>query len=399
MIVQMFNLPFRRVAGKLATLSRLGVSHVLVSPPQKSTPSLSWWARYQPVDFTSIEGPLGNATDLVNLCRKAAEKGIQVMADAVLNHMTNHPWYVRMHRGRVYQTAFPRFGPQDFHTPETASSLGREKLAGNGRRALPELRTDHPYVQNELKNYLHGLIELGIRGFRFDAARHISPSLWPFALDGLEQLIHFGELIYSRSSHYSSAHLDFMKATDFPFARLLKESFSYGGDLRALSNPEGLDRALWGPASVRFVNYHDFARRGGSFRYFKLARADDRALASAYILGNREGIPLVYYNDLRNKTVKNGMLFHHLAGNLPSRTLLASANQLIWTRGNLGLVGINKSREHFFPGGYLRTGLHPGLYSLSGVGIVVINSRGEWKNPLIPAQSAVFLLPGNRRWY
>ena len=60
-IVQLFNWPFKDVEAALPRLREIGYSHVHVSPPQKSHGGDEWYFRYQPVDFTTIEGPLGDA--------------------------------------------------------------------------------------------------------------------------------------------------------------------------------------------------------------------------------------------------------------------------------------------------------------------------------------------------
>lgn len=392
-IVQMFDLPFKKVSGKVPALAKLGVTHLLVSPPQKSNPSNSWWGRYQPVDFTCIDGPLGNGEDLYHLCQKASLKGMAVMADAVLNHMTNHPRYVKRIKGKVVESALPRFGPQDFHTSKTANAWGREKFGGRGRHSLPELRTDLPYVQQELKNYLHGLVELGIRGFRFDAAKHISHSFWPFALEGLHECLNFGELIHNQASQYNPYLLDFMMATDFPFAALMREAFSHGGDLRTLLNPEHSDRAICGPRSIRFANTHDFARRGAGFKAFKLSSAQDRALANVFILGTNEGVPYLYYNDLKSQFVRNAMKFRLFFGDGENSLVYADANTLIWRKGNYALIGIHKGGYTFSPEQPLYTGLKAGYYHVPGMDGVFISANGVWDRPLVPPRSALFFVP------
>ena len=168
-IIQMFNQSFLSIGRSLPRLSKLGITHLLVSPPQKSNPSKQWWARYQPVDYRVIEGPLGSETELEALCLAARRLGIVVMADAVLNHMSNLPHYVTMKGRQVLSARFPRFSAPDFCRP----GHKRDPLPYRGR-ALPELNLGSPWVQSELRNYLRLLISLGVGGFRIDAARHIA---------------------------------------------------------------------------------------------------------------------------------------------------------------------------------------------------------------------------------
>ena len=59
-IVQLFNWPFHAITTAMPQLRAAGYSHVLVSPPQRSNEHVpEWWGRYQPIDFSAIEGPLG----------------------------------------------------------------------------------------------------------------------------------------------------------------------------------------------------------------------------------------------------------------------------------------------------------------------------------------------------
>ena len=66
-IYQAFNMRFRDIKAQLPELQNLGYTYIQVSPPQKSNPSPEWWARYQPIDYTIIDSPLGNEKELKEL--------------------------------------------------------------------------------------------------------------------------------------------------------------------------------------------------------------------------------------------------------------------------------------------------------------------------------------------
>ena len=85
-VYQAFNVPFEQLAGQLQELKAVGITHVLVSPPQKSLERPEWWARYQPVDYRYIEGPLGDEEDLRSLLESGRELGLAIVIDTVLNH-------------------------------------------------------------------------------------------------------------------------------------------------------------------------------------------------------------------------------------------------------------------------------------------------------------------------
>ena len=383
-IVQMFNQPFRKVRGTLKRLQTLGVSHVLVSPPQKSNSSHCWWGRYQPVDFRVIEGPLGNRAELEELCREAQRRGLAVAVDAVLNHMSNEPRYVQAWRGKIVAAQFPHFSKNDFH-----ERLSRSHGRGRG---LAELRSDSPWVRHELREYLRMLYGLGVRGFRFDAAKHIDPGFFAYVLEGMPALLCFGELVYASAHDYPGDYFKLMKAYDFPLAHSLKEAFAPGGDLGSLIHPHERGGALWGPQAVTFVNHHDLVKNRSSFSFFRVADLRDRYLAYIYLLARQDGTPYVYHSDLSKLEVKAGLEFHRRAHEQPTRWLHASRNVLMWNRGPGLLAAINKSGTPWEPGLW-DCGLSSGHYrDLLGGGRHFVDDMGRWHGCRVGARWAVLLV-------
>lgn len=350
----MFDRRFDSVRRALPSLSKLGVSHVLVSPPQKSNPSRRWWGRYQPVDFRVIEGPLGSLRDLRLLIRAGQRRGIHVLVDAVLHHMTNHPHWVTMRGGLVVGSRLPAFTPEHF-----ASPWGRMPVSGG--MPLPALRHEHPHVRAELRRYLQNLYSLGIRGFRFDAAKHIPPDFFREQMAHLPPVLAFGEIVSTHASHIPGAYLESMKAYDFPLASSISEAFSWGGDLRSLVDPRSRDRALWGPQAVTFVNKHDLVRNRKAFGVFRVANPRDRELAHVYLLGRGEGTPCLYRPDLKSRVVKAAARLHTRALGHPVRWLGGGPSWLAFTRGGEHLVALNKGGSPI-PLGPLAGHLSEGTY-------------------------------------
>ena len=371
-IVQVFDTAFATVAKQLPRLAKLGVTHVLVSPPQKSHSSRSWWGRYQPVDFTRVDGPLGNENDLYSLCQAAKQRGMAIVADTVIHHLSNESRYIHIRGRRVLWAQYPRFCANDL--------VGLHQL-GRGR-GLPILDTNSAWVRGELKNYLRFLFELGIRGFRFDSAKHLDPDLFPYLLDGLPPLLNFGELVYTRVEDYPEKYWRSMRAYDFPLANSMHQAFAFGGDLGQLLAPE----ALWGPHSIPFVNHHDLARNRKGFSQFRIPDLRDRKLAYAYLLSRAEGTPLVYGPDLRYREVKAGLHFHRLCRGLDSKPLAATREVIVIKRGDRALVGINKGGEPYS----LQAIVDPGRYRDLVTGWEGTTSRGRlhW---LLPGRSAALL--------
>jgi alpha-amylase len=360
--VQVFDQPFVKVIKQLPRLSRLGFSHILVSPPQKSHASRTWWGRYQPVDFTQIEGPLGSADDLRALCWKAREHGLAIVADTVLHHLSNESQYVKMRGNRVLWAQYPRFNHNDL--------AGVHRL-GRGR-GLPILNTASAWVREQQRGYVRYLYELGVRGFRFDSAKHMDPYLFPWLLEGLPPLLNFGELVFASPDHFPTAYWRSMKAYDFPLASSLRVAFAPGGDLGRLWQP----KALWGPHAVPFVNHHDLVKNRRGFAEFRVADPTDRRLAYAYVLARGQGTPLVYGADLRYAEVKAGLRFRQSVAGQPMEGVAASQTGLAFRRGPSGLVAINKSGQSWTVSAPMRPGLYRDL--VTGWDGSTVRGRLSW---------------------
>lgn len=330
LIVQAFNQPFGKVQSSLPRLRKLGFTHVLVSPPQKSHASRCWWARYQPVDYCRIEGPLGTAEQLQRLCQEALRQGLAIVVDAVLHHLSNESHYLRVHGRRILEARYPRFSQADLrglHSP------------GRGK-GLPILETRSPWVRRQLRDYLHMLFDLGVRGFRFDSAKHLDPHLFPELLGGLPPLLCFGELVYLHARDFPAAYWQSMMAYDFPLAHSLRKALAPGGDLGSLIRPE----SLWGPHSIPFVNHHDLVKHPARFRAFRIEDAVDRQLAHVYLLNRNQGIPLIYSGDLRHSLVKASLEFRLQHRGHAPQWLAATRQALAWRCGT-GLAAINKGAQ------------------------------------------------------
>ena len=102
-------------------LGPAGFKAVQISPPEEHSivPSHDWSERYQPVSYSlarSRSGTGAEFTDMVNRCNAV---GVGIIADAVINHMTNYPSPGVGSNGTSYtKYDYPGlYSPSDFHTP------------------------------------------------------------------------------------------------------------------------------------------------------------------------------------------------------------------------------------------------------------------------------------------
>jgi alpha-amylase len=311
-IYQAFNERFAAIEAKLGKLDSLGYRYVQVSPPQKSINQTIWWARYQPLDLRVIEGPLGDEGDLRDLIQAAHARGIKILVDVVLNHMADQQL------GGITNLQYAQFSAADFHYPEGHNCISdyrdRNQVRymwlcdpGNGHE-LPDLKTSSSYVRGQHKQFLRMLLDMGVDGFRFDAAKHIEASYFADIVSVIpSDKFYYGEVIGETLSE-SYEYTPHFPVTDFHLLRTLLSAFSVGGDLRYLTHPEAFGAALPGNLAVPFARNHDTVMHAGFFNFGDLR---DAMLANAYVIGRGAGTPMVYRDDYDDSIVKAAVRFHN----------------------------------------------------------------------------------------
>jgi alpha-amylase len=290
-IFHAFNQPYKDVEPFVCTLADQGYSHLQISPAQKSNPSSEWWARYQPVDYSVIEG-LGSAEDLSNLTKKAHGCGVKVIADVVFNHMADI-------NGDL--TKFPGLSPSDFTTPRCGidySDRKRDTEVNCWLGSLPDLKfTDN--VKKLQKAHLKKLLTLGIDGFRFDAAKHMPQNVVQEYIDYINQeskgnAWNYLEVITDGDTKPEDYN-GIAAVEDFVLYNSMKTVFSFGGDLRSMPV-----RAVNDPRTVTFGTNHDTIRKLNSQAINPYDDITDSYLATAYVLARKDGTPLIFNEDNLN---------------------------------------------------------------------------------------------------
>jgi alpha-amylase len=432
-IVQLFNWPFTRITEVLPELKRLGYSHVHVSPPQQSNERvLTWWGRYQPIDFSFIKGPLGTEEEFRQMNAAADQLDIEIIADVVLNHtidLTDVPEgsvTFNPATGEMIIYDFPLFGPSDFHPRCSIDDSNLNSVRNcwlDNRNA--DLKTETTRVRDIARTYLKKLVDLGVDGFRFDAAKHIEPDFFADVLAAVPNTFAFGEVIESDPQKFPQTEA--IAFYDFPLVATMKLAFSFGGDLDVLRNPAAQNRALPDAKAVTFVRNHDIDRGQARDRGLhegaqgiygigwngpggELTEADI-LLAYGYIFGREGGVPYVFVDmepttegDKRNDRFNDERIvafirFHNLCldeeagGPRPEEPVnLGSENAIAWQRGKDRLVMINKSGENL-PLHDLQTTLKPGRYVEVHEGwLLEVRSDSTIEQWELPAQTAAMFV-------
>jgi alpha-amylase len=139
------------------------------------------------------------------------------------------------------------------------------------------------------------LLELGVDGFRFDAAKHMAPSDVQRYIDYVNARSGNGTWNYleviTNGDTPPELYSGIAAITDFELYYAMHDVFSRpGGDMRSLRVP----RAVADPRSVRFGENHDNLKEiNPQYAITPYAQRADSFLATAYVLAREEGTPLV----------------------------------------------------------------------------------------------------------
>lgn len=353
---------YSQVKGYVCELAKQGYTHVQIAPTQRSNgdaaggaavSSNEWWRRYQPVDFQVIQGR-GSLQDLQALTQEAHRCGIKVIADVVFNHMASDPQFANT-------LTYPTFSRTDFHPRCTinyndGNTVSERMCWLNGD--LPDLDQSKSNVNNVLRGHVKLLLDAGVDGFRFDAAKHMDPSI----LNGLLSFINtnsnnrawnYLEVIDDNDTN-AYMYTPTAAVTDFVLCDSLKQAFSFGGSLSSLRVPSAINDSR----SVTFgVNHDSDPTINPGFPKCQYANRGDAVLANAYVLARESGTPLILAKDNLNVAyLPTGVKFRSLMqergkqGLNVRENVLAVADpntMLVMERGSEGLFLINKSGSSY----------------------------------------------------
>jgi len=172
---------FPGLTGKVDYLAGLGVTCIWLMPfyptPNKDN-------GYDITDFYGVDPRLGTLGDLVEFLRAARERGIRVIADLVVNHTSDqHPWFQSARADEhspwrdfyVWADEQPD-GPPGVVFPDAEdSNWDYDEVAGKWflhrfYSHMPDLNIASPRVRDEISKIVGYWLELGMSGFRVDAA-------------------------------------------------------------------------------------------------------------------------------------------------------------------------------------------------------------------------------------
>ncbi|XP_058454603.1 alpha-amylase A-like [Malaya genurostris] len=390
--------------------------NVIVAPPASDN-NRPWWERYQPISY-KLTTRSGTEADFLDMSQRCNAVGVRLYVDIIINHMAAHPDDGSTGHGTGGSTAVPQdrdfpavpYILSDFNPSCEITDWNDAEMIRNCELfGLPDLDQSIETVRNELVAFMDHLIDLGVAGFRVDAAKH----MWPADLEVIygrlknlntdfgfsagarafmmQEVIDNGDHEVVRKYEYN--HLG--TVTEFMFSYYMGRAFR-GNDELVWLESFGED---WGLLPSRdalvFVDNHDNQRHDfGTILTYKLPKPYKMAVAfgAAYPFGQLRIMSSFAFDDLdigppmdsngniispsintdntcgngwvcehRWRQIANMIKFRNICWDTPIANWWSNGeNKIAFSRGSQGFVAFNNQGVDFLE--VLQTGLAPGIY-------------------------------------
>ena len=314
LILQAWNWSYNEVLNNLDAIAEAGFTTIQISPPTELKAATEgvkilqtandngWWMMYQPAAYElnqSEDNVLGTKDELIAMIDAAHERGLFVIADAVINHLGNNETpdnkipaslpadanavdYL-CERAWEFDSSKAIIDAGAFHYPYANckyNDTGAFDCTQNAVSLLPDLDTSHPVVQEAILDYWQECIDAGIDGFRIDAAKHIETKydgeyasdfwdvlmydgingkqgIYPYAKDKYgKDLYMYGEILNTVSTERSFTwYLEYMNITNSTAFYAICDAVNGGNAANAV--PQYFNNGMTSKTAVLWDESHD----------------------------------------------------------------------------------------------------------------------------------------------
>jgi alpha-amylase len=301
-------------------LGPAGYGAVQVAPPEESITLAGtsdgahpWWEVYQPVSY-NLTSRMGNRSQFSSMVTACHNAGVRVYADAVINHTAgsnntaNSGYGGSTFSASGYSYPAVPYSYDDFHHPNDGYCNDADGQIDDWNNvaevqncelsSLSDLKTQSSTVRSKIAGYLNDLIDLGVDGFRVDAAKHIPQADFAAIRSQLHTTTASGTAPYIAQEIMPGgsgtlAPSSFTSNGDvigFSYADGLKAQFT-NGTLNNLSGIPSWSLDATSSQTYAMVTNHDTERDGSTLRY---QDGSKYLLANYFLLAYPYGKPVVY---------------------------------------------------------------------------------------------------------
>ena len=302
--------------GDPASGRSLGIGGIWLTPIFKS-PS---YHKYDVTDYYTIDPAFGTEQDLKDLISLCHERGVLLILDLPINHTGKfNKWYsdfVVAHRQGDTSSEWYDFYSWYDHASETAPA-GRTfaQVSGtdhyyecNFDGDMPELNFDSEAVKRAVVDIAKHYLEMGVDGFRFDAAKYVffgdnqkSVDFWVWYMDQLRSIKSdvFTIAEVWDGDGVTDVYYKAMNCFNFTVSQasgIISETAQKGDVNRYTAYLESYINKITsirsGALITPFITNHDMDRAAG---FLTVASGHMMMAANLYILG--PGTPFIYYGE------------------------------------------------------------------------------------------------------
>ena len=131
----------------------------------------NWYHYYQPTDWTIGNNIVGTEEEMKAMLDSAKKYDVRVLVDVLPNHTA-------FNIDLVTDEFYAAVGGRDkmFHThglEDIKDYNDRTQCTHQGVGGLPDVNTENPLFQKYYMEFVNKLLNMGVRGFRYDTAKHI----------------------------------------------------------------------------------------------------------------------------------------------------------------------------------------------------------------------------------
>ena len=324
---------------KIPYLKSLGINCIWMMPIMEAATSNG----YGTTNFFEIEKNYGRVENFQILIKKAHEAGIKIIFDFVANHSSDqHPYFLSAFRNST--SVFRHW--YRWHNPENNKSYYAYEFH-NDWDTLPNLNYENPNVRHYILNVAEFWANLGVDGFRCDAAWAVPHDFWKLfrrTLKNINPDFLLIDEVLPRSAAYHKDEFDMSYDTDF-----------YGNLLDVMDNKKSLSAIDHGlkktgknypthALNFRYIENHDMER-------FISQYGINKSKLAVSLMLTIPGTPLIYYGQeiglteqtpLMNWSKQNKDLF-----NFYKKLILLRRHHVCFRRGDMIKVHNNFNKQVF----------------------------------------------------
>jgi alpha-amylase len=131
----------------------------------------NWYHYYQPTDWTVGNNIVGTEEQMQVMLDEAEKYGIKVLVDVLPNHTA---FNIDLVADEFYEAVGGRDKMFHTHGLQGINDYNdRTQCTHQGVGGLPDVNTENPLFQKYYMEFVNKLIKMGVRGFRYDTAKHI----------------------------------------------------------------------------------------------------------------------------------------------------------------------------------------------------------------------------------